>query len=201
MRVLDIGSFWGGFLRYATSHYGVEGVGISPAENQVELARTKSADLPIDFLQMDYRDLEEKYDRVVSVGMMEHVGPKNLKTFFQKCDALLSRDGIMLHQMISSNVSKLVTDPFFDWHIFPGGVLPSLAQISTAIENTLAIEVVHNFGPDYDRALLEWHKKINSKWGGIPQYDGHFRRMWNYYLLSSTAGFRTRNLKLLQIVF
>ena len=201
MRILDIGSGWGGFLRYATSRYRVEGVGISPAENQIELARSKSVGLPIEFIQMDYRDLSGQFDRVVSVGMMEHVGPKNLKTFFQKCDDLLTPDGIMLHHTISSNVSKLVTDPFFDRYIFPGGVLPSLAQISSAIENKLVIEDVHNFGPDYDLTLMQWHKNINKHWHEIPEYDERFKRMWNYYLLSSAAGFRARNLQLLQLVF
>lgn len=201
MRILDIGSGWGGFLRYATSHYGVTAVGISPAENQIEYARTKSKDLPIEFLQMDYRDLQGSFDRIVSVGMMEHVGPKNLKTFFNKCDELLAPNGVMLHHTISSNISKLVTDPFFDKYIFPGGVLPSLAQISSAIENKFIVEDVHNFGPDYDRTLLEWHKNINSHWSEIPEYVERFRRMWNYYLLSSAAGFRARNLQLLQMVF
>ena len=201
MKVLDIGSGWGGFLRHAVKHYGVQGFGISPADNQINLAREKSAGLDINFIQQDYRDLQGKYDRIVSVGMMEHVGPKNLGTFFAKCDDLLAEDGMMLHHTISSNYSKLVTDPFFDRYIFPGGVLPSLAQISLATEKKFIIEDVHNFGPDYDLTLLEWHKNINAKWSEIPGYDERFKRMWNYYLLSSAAGFRARNLQLLQVVF
>ena len=126
---------------------------------------------------------------------------QNLKTFFEKCNELLTKDGMMLHHTISSNYSKLVTDPFFDKYIFPGGVLPSLAQISSATENKFVIEDVHNFGPDYDRTLMEWHKNINKKWKEIPNYDERFQRMWNYYLLASAAGFRSRNLQLLQIVF
>ena len=200
MRILDIGSGWGGFLRFATTNFGVTGVGISPAENQIDYAREKSKGYPIEFLQQDYRDLSGNFDRVVSVGMMEHVGPKNYLTFFQKCNALLASDGIMLHHTIASNVSKLVTDPFFDRYIFPGGVLPSLAQFSAAVENRLIIEDVHNFGPDYDLTLMQWYANINAKWGEIPQYDERFRRMWNYYLLSSAAGFRSRSLQLLQVV-
>jgi cyclopropane-fatty-acyl-phospholipid synthase len=200
MRVLDIGSGWGGFLRYATSHYGVTGVGISPADNQITYARERSQGYPIEFLQQDYRDLTGTFDRVVSIGMMEHVGPKNLKTFFKKCDELLTPEGIMLHHTIASNLSKLVTDPFFDRYIFPGGVLPSLAQVSAAIENRLIIEDVHNFGPYYDTTLMFWYRNINARWKEIPHYDERFRRMWNYYLLSSAAGFRSRSLQLLQIV-
>ena len=201
MRLLDIGSGWGGFLRYAVKNYGVEATGISPADNQINLAREKSEGLGITFIQQDYRDLQGQFDRIVSIGMMEHVGPKNYRTFFQKCDELLTRDGRMLHHTISSNLSKQVTDPFFDRYIFPGGVLPSLAQIAGAVENVFVIEDVHNFGPDYDRTLLEWHRNISTKWSEIPQYDERFRRMWDYYLLSSAAGFRAGNLQLLQCVF
>jgi len=201
MRLLDIGSGWGGFLRYAVKNYGVVGTGISPADNQVNLAREKSAGLDITFIQQDYRDLKGEFDRIVSIGMMEHVGPRNYKTFFGKCDELLTKDGRMLHHTISSNVTKQVTDPFFDRYIFPGGVLPSLAQIATAVENVFVIEDVHNFGPYYDRTLLEWHKNISAKWSEIPNYDERFKRMWNYYLLSSAAGFRAGHLHLIQCVF
>ena len=201
MRLLDIGSGWGGFLRYAVRNYGVEAVGISPADNQINLARERSAGLGITFIQQDYRDLKGQFDRIVSIGMMEHVGPKNYKTFFGKCDELLTNDGRMLHHTISSNLTKHVTDPFFDRYIFPGGVLPSLAQIANAVENKFIIEDVHNFGPDYDRTLLEWQKNIAAKWDEIPQYDERFRRMWDYYLLSSAAGFRAGHLQLLQCVF
>ena len=201
MRLLDIGSGWGGFLRYAVKNYGVEATGISPADNQINLAREKSEGLGIKFIQQDYRDLQGQFDRIVSIGMMEHVGPKNYKTFFGKCNELLAPNGRMLHHTISSNVSKLVTDPFFDRYIFPGGVLPSLAQIAGAVENVFVIEDVHNFGPYYDRTLLEWHRNISAKWGEIPQYDERFKRMWNYYLLSSAAGFRAGHLQLLQCVF
>ena len=131
---------------------------------------------------------------------MEHVGPKNYKTFFHKCDDLLAPGGRMLHHTIVSNITKQVTDPFFDRYIFPGGVLPSLTQISKAAENDFVIEDVQNFGPDYDRTLLAWHKNISAKWQEIPQYDLRFQRMWNYYLLSSAAGFRAGDLQLMQCV-
>jgi cyclopropane-fatty-acyl-phospholipid synthase len=133
--------------------------------------------------------------------MMEHVGPKNYETFFDKCISLLKPDGMMLHHTIASNLSKEVTDEFFDRYIFPGGVLPSLAQISRAVEKKVIIEDVHNFGPDYDKTLLSWHKNINKLWKELPDYDERFQRMWNYYLLSSAAGFRARHLQLLQVVF
>jgi cyclopropane-fatty-acyl-phospholipid synthase len=201
MRVLDIGSGGGGFLRHAVKNYGVIGVGISPADNQVNLAREKSAGLNIEFRQEDYRDLKGELDRIVSIGMMEHVGPKNLHTFFAKCDELLAPGGMMLHHTISSNESKYATDPFFNKYIFPGGVLPSLTQIAGAVVKRFVIEDVHNFGPYYDLTLQEWHKNINAHWAQIPQYDERFKRMWNYYLLSSEAGFRSGHIHLLQVVF
>lgn len=201
MKVLDIGSGWGGFLRHATRKYGVTGVGISPADKQVDFAREHSRDLPIEFKQMDYRNLSGQYDRIVSIGMLEHVGPKNIKTFFNKCNELLVPNGMMLHHTISSNYSKSVTDQFFDKYIFPGGAIPSLAQISYAQEKLFIIEDVHNFGPYYDLTLMEWHKRIDKSWNQIPHYNERFRRMWKYYLLSSAAGFRSRELQLLQLVF
>ena len=201
MRILDVGCGWGGFLRYVATHYGVTGVGISPADNQIAIARERNGKLPLEYIQQDYRDLTGSFDRIVSIGMMEHVGPKNYETFFDKCISLLKPDGMMLHHTIASNLSKEVTDQFFDRYIFPGGVLPSLAQISRAVEKKVIIEDVHNFGPDYDKTLLSWHKNINKCWKELPDYDERFQRMWNYYLLSSAAGFRARHLQLLQVVF
>ena len=102
--------------------------------------------------------------------MMEHVGPRNLGTFFETCDRLLVDDGMMLHHTIGSNEWKTHTDPWFDKYIFPGGVLPSLGQISRAAEKVWSIEDVHNFGPDYDRTLMAWHANISDRWDEIPHY-------------------------------
>ena len=201
MKLLDIGSGWGGFLRHAVKNYGVQATGISPAEKQISMANEKSIGLGIRFLQQDYRDLTGNFDRIVSIGMMEHVGPKNYHAFFDKCNELLKQGGRMLHHTITSNVTKKVTDPFFDRYIFPGGVLPSLVQIASAVEDGFVIEDLQNLGPDYDRTLLEWHRNISAKWSEIPHYDLRFRRMWDYYLLSSAAGFRAGDLQLLQCVF
>jgi cyclopropane-fatty-acyl-phospholipid synthase len=201
MTLLDIGSGWGGFLRYAVKNYGVQATGISPADQQILLAKERSAGLKIDFYQMDYRDFTGRFDRIVSVGMMEHVGPKNFREFFNKCDELLAHDGIMLHHLISSTRSQNRTDGFFNRYIFPGGVIPSPSQITKAVEDLFVLEDVHNFGLDYDKTLMCWHKNINEKWDELPEYDNRFKRMWNYYLLASAAGFRSRSLSLNQYVF
>lgn len=200
MRLLDIGCGWGGFLQFAAERYGIIGTGISPAVHQVSTARERCAGLPVTIEAMEYRDLRGRFDRIVSIGMLEHVGPKNLRTFLATCDRLLAPGGMMLHHTIGSTVSKHHTDPFFDRYIFPGGVLPSLAQFSRAAEPGWVIEDVHNFGPDYDRTLMAWNANIEARWPEIPQYDERFRRMWRFYVLGSAAGFRARSLQLWQIV-
>ena len=200
MRVLDIGCGWGGFLQFAADRYGIIGTGISPAVQQVSMARERCSGLPVTIHEMEYRDLEGVFDRIVSVGMLEHVGPKNLHTFFAMCNRVLAEGGMMLHHTIGSTVSKHHSDPFFDRYIFPGGVLPSMAQFSRAAEPEWVIEDVHNFGPDYDRTLMAWNANIEARWSEIPHYDERFRRMWRFYVLGSAAGFRARSLQLWQVV-
>ncbi|MBC8195704.1 MAG: cyclopropane fatty acyl phospholipid synthase [Acidimicrobiia bacterium] len=201
MRVLDIGCGWGGFARHAAAGYGVHVVGISPAGEQVREARQRAGDLSVEFHQQDYRDVTGTYDRIVSIGMFEHVGPRNYPGFFDRCGDLLTPDGLMLHHTIGSNESKESTDAWFDRYIFPGGVIPSLHQIAGAAQPRWSIEDVHNLGPDYDRTLMTWFERIEARWDEIPEYDDRFRRTWRYYLLSSAASFRVRNLQLFQVVF
>ena len=201
MRLLDIGCGWGGFARFAAAEHGALVTGVTPAEEQARLAREICAGLPVDIRECDYRNVQGRFDRIVSIGMMEHVGPRNLKTFFQRCNNLLAEDGMMLHHTIGSLESKNHTDPWFDKYIFPGGVVPSLAQISSATEKDWVIEDVHNFGPYYDRTLMAWHRNVTEAWDDLPAYDERFRRTWDYYLLSSAGSFRARGLQLWQIVF
>ena len=132
MSLLDIGCGWGGFARFAASEHGVEVTGITPAGEQARLAQQVCAGLPVEIRECDYRDVQGRFDRIVSIGMMEHVGPRNMKTFFKRCSDLLTGDGMMLHHTIGSLESKNHTDPWFDKYIFPGGLVPSLAQISSA---------------------------------------------------------------------
>ncbi len=200
MTLLDIGCGWGGFAEYAASKHGVEVTGITPAAAQVEPARDRCRGLPVRIMQQDYRDTTGTFDRIVSIGMMEHVGPRNLRRFFDVCRDRLAPDGIMLHHTIGSNESKHRTDPWYDKYIFPGGVAPSLEQISGAALHHWAIEDVHNFGPDYDRTLMAWHANIEAAWDDLPGYDERFRRTWRYYLLAVASSFRTRNLQLYQVV-
>ena len=200
MRLLDIGCGWGGLARFAAESYGASVVGISPALNQVTRAREVCAGLDVEIREQDYRQVTGSFDRVVSVGMMEHVGAKNLGAFFVQCADLLAPDGMMLHHTIGSLVTKDHTDPWIDKYIFPGGLLPSISQISDACEPSWVIEDLHNFGPDYDRTLMCWLSNIEAAWPDLPHYDERFQRMWRYYLCMSAAGFRARRVQLWQLV-
>jgi cyclopropane-fatty-acyl-phospholipid synthase len=202
MSLLDIGCGWGGLAIYAANKYGVTVTGISPAKEQVKLAKQKAKGLNVKILQKDYRDITGKYDRIVSVGMLEHVGPKNYKKFFNICKIHLKDDGIMLHHTIGINLTANAADPWISKYIFPGGVIPSLSQITKAVEKRLVIEDIHNIGPDYDKTLMHWHDNFVKHYSEIKdKYDERFYRMWTYYLLSSAGAFRSRHLQLWQIVF
>lgn len=201
MTLLDIGCGWGGFAEYAARQYGAVVTGISPALEQVTAAKERVKGLPVTIMQQDYRQLTGRFDRIVSIGMLEHVGPKNYAAFFARCHELLNGGGLMLHHFIGNVRSTRFTNPWIDKYIFPGGVIPSLAQVSRAIEQRLVIEDVHNFGPYYDRTLMAWHANFVKHYPEIKQrYDERFYRMWNFYLLSCAGGFRARRLQLWQVV-
>jgi cyclopropane-fatty-acyl-phospholipid synthase len=202
MRLLDIGCGWGAFVQFATERYGVQAVGISPAGEQVAYCRAHLVGTTIEIRQTDYREVSGTFDRITSIGMMEHVGPRNLQAFFRACDRLLAPGGLMLHHTIGVLRTKNYTNPWIDKYIFPGGILPSLAQLARGAETRWVTEDVHNFGPDYDRTLMAWHANIEAKWAELPaRYDERFRRMWRFYLLSCAAAFRARQLQLWQVVY
>lgn len=200
MKLLEIGCGWGGFAQFAAERYGVHVTAISPASEQVRLARQRCEGLDVDILEADYRQVRGKFDRIVSVGMLEHVGPRNYYEFFGTCDRSLTQDGMMLHQSITNTVSKNRSDPWLDKYVFPGGVLPSLKQLATATEGRFIIEDLHNFGPDYDRTLMSWLHNIELHWDQLPDFDERFRRTWRYYLMGSAASFRARSVQLMQLV-
>ncbi len=201
MKILDIGCGWGGFVKYAAANYGVSAVGVTLSENQAEYARQACQGLPVEIQVKDYRDIEGSFDRVISIGMFEHVGAKNFNTFMQVVDRALQPHGLALLHTIGSNVSTNVTDPWIDAYIFPNGQLPSIAQIGAAIEGRFIMEDWHNFGAFYDPTLIAWHQNFQANWHKLhPQYGERFFRMWNYYLLSCAAAFRARSIQLWQLV-
>ena len=201
MKVLDIGCGWGSFAKFAAEKYSVSVTGITVSEEQAELGSKICSGLPVEIKLMDYRDLRGKYDRIVSIGMFEHVGYKNYRTYMEVVNNCLKDDGLFLLHTIGSNDSSKFNDPWFTKYIFPGSMLPSIAQIGTAIEGLFVVEDLHNFSADYDKTLMAWHSNFVYNWNAIKdQYDETFFRMWKYYLLSCAGSFRARKNQLWQIV-
>jgi cyclopropane-fatty-acyl-phospholipid synthase len=199
--VLDIGCGWGSFAKFAAEKYGAHVTGITISKEQAALARELTQGLPVDIQLKDYRDVNEQFDHIVSIGMFEHVGHKNYRTYMEIAARNLKSNGLFLLHTIGSIESRRATDPWIDKYIFPNGVLPSVAQIGDAIENLFVMEDWHNFGDDYNKTLMAWHENFEEGWEELKdKYDERFHRMWNYYLLSCAGGFRARNMQLWQIV-
>jgi cyclopropane-fatty-acyl-phospholipid synthase len=200
-RLLDIGCGWGGALKFAAMHYGVSGVGITISHEQAEYAREQCAGYPIEIRLQDYREVNERFDHVYSLGMFEHVGVKNYRLYFEVARRCLQDDGLFLLHSIGSDQSSLHADPWISRHIFPNSMLPSPAQAAQALEGLFVIEDWHNFGADYDLTLQCWRHNIEKAWPTLDaRYDERFRRMWRYYLASSMAVFRCRRAHLWQLV-
>jgi cyclopropane-fatty-acyl-phospholipid synthase len=202
MKVLDIGCGWGGALNYFAEHYGVTGTGITISREQAEMATRLCADQPVTIRLQDYRELTESFDRVYSIGMFEHVGHKNYRTYMEIVQRCLKPDGLFLLHTIGGRFSAARTDPWLTRYIFPNGMLPSPDQITTAAEGLLNLEDWHNFPQDYERTLLCWYDRFERGWEELSNdYDERFFRMWRYYLLACAGGFRAGGNQLWQIVF
>ncbi len=201
-KILDIGCGWGGFPKYAAEKYKVKVVGITISKEQVKLAKEICKGLPVEIRLQDYRKLNEKFDHIISIGMFEHVGPKNYKTFMKIVSRNLKEDGLFLLHTIGKSKGGGGGDPWIHKYIFPNGILPSPKQITNAAQGLFVLEDWHNFSADYDKTLMQWHKNFTGSWNKIKDsYDNRFYRMWTYYLLSCAGGFRSRKNQLWQIVF
>jgi cyclopropane-fatty-acyl-phospholipid synthase len=202
MRILELGCGWGSFAKYAAEKHGASVIGVNISKEQVTLGRELTKGLDVDLRLQDYREAEGQYDAVISIGMMEHVGHKNYRTYMQVVDRCLKPDGIAFVHTIGSNRSITTGEPWTDKYIFPNGMLPSIAQLGKAMEGLFVMEDWHNIGPHYDPTLMAWHANFTQAWPDLSEkYGERFRRMWNYYLLSSAGGFRSRSNQLWQIVF
>jgi cyclopropane-fatty-acyl-phospholipid synthase len=202
MKVLDIGCGWGGFAKYAADKYDVNVFGITVSREQVKFARKHCRGLPVEIKLQDYRKLKQKYDRIVSIGMFEHVGYKNYRTYMKIVHRCLSSDGLFLLHTISGNASVSSTDSWISKYIFPNSMLPSAKQITSAAEGIFVLEDWHSFGQYYDNTLMSWYNNFTKNWDIIAdKYDQKFYRMWTYYLLSCAGSFRARRNQLWQIVF
>ena len=202
MSLLDIGCGWGGLARHASEHYGCRVVGITISEEQCRYGAELSRGLPVEIRLQDYREISEQFDRVVSVGMLEHVGPKNYRNYMRKVFETLRPGGVFVCQSIAANSSSLYPDPWVARYIFPNSMLPSAAQVSKATEKLLVLEDVQNLGGDYEKTLKAWESNFRRSWHRFAsRYGETFYRMWRFYLLSCAGAFRARGLQLFQFVF
>jgi cyclopropane-fatty-acyl-phospholipid synthase len=203
MRVLDTGCGFGGFARYAAEHYGVEVYGVTLSRQQAAYGQELCKGLPVRIEVRDYRDVVPNgFDRVASIGIMEHVGTKNYRAYLEQMADCLPDDGLMLLHTIGNETTGKITDRWITKYIFPNSILPSAVELCTAAEHVLVLEDWHNFGDSYARTLHAWHENCEQAWDRLPAevYDQRFRRMWRYYLLSCAGAFAGRSIQLWQLV-
>ncbi|MDQ6757928.1 MAG: cyclopropane fatty acyl phospholipid synthase [Bacteroidota bacterium] len=201
MHILDIGCGWGGFAKFAAEKYSVKVTGITVSPEQVPLAKKTCEGLPVEIKLMDYKDVTGTFDRIVSLGMFEHVGHKNHRTYMQVADRCLKDEGLFLFHTIGNSVTRTYPEPWLNKYIFPNYNNPSITQIGQAIEGIFIVEDWHNFGTYYDKTLIAWYNNFVNNWDTLKeQYDERFFRMWSYYLLLCAGSFRAKRNMLWQIV-
>lgn len=200
MKILDIGCGWGTLLKYAVEKYKVSAVGITLSEEQAGFAREVCKGLPVEIRIQDYRDTNEKFDAIVSVEMLEHVGHKNYRDYMKTVERCLTDDGIFALQVIGNNESTVSTDPWLHKYIFPNSHLPSIKQLGESMENLLVVEDWENIGLNYHKTLMAWHENFAKNWPSLKKdYDERFYRMWVYYLSICAGLFLSRKAQLWQI--
>jgi cyclopropane-fatty-acyl-phospholipid synthase len=199
--VWDIGCGWGAFMGFAAEKYGAHCVGVTVSPDQAAYGRERYKDLPIEFRVQDYREFAGKTDHVVSMGMFEHVGHKNYRTYFEKARSVIKDDGLFMMHTVGSQWSTDTIEPWLEKYIFPGGVIPSMAQIGKAIDGLWSVVDTHNIGPNYDKTLCAWYENFDRNWkkDRTPEEE-RFYRLWKYYLLCCAGGFRARVLQVWQFV-
>jgi cyclopropane-fatty-acyl-phospholipid synthase len=201
MTVLDLGCGWGGFAAFAAERYGAKVTGYTVSREQQAWSRAHHAHLPVEIRLEDYRKATGRYDAVVSIGLMEHVGPKNHRAYMEQAARLLAPGGTVFIHTIGGNRPRTRIDPWFERYIFPNAAIPTLGQLATAMEDILVVEDVQNIGEHYDRTLMAWWTNFDAAWPTLrARYGDRFYRMWRYYLLVSAGFFRARQHNLFQIV-
>lgn len=195
--VLDIGCGWGGMALYLNRTCDVDVLGITLSEEQLKVARARAEAAGVSdrvkFALIDYRDVQGQFDRIVSVGMFEHVGPAHYREFFRTCHNRLTPQGVMLLHTIGRINKPGTTDAWTRKYIFPGGYSPSLSEVMKASErNKLMIADVEVLRLHYAYTLREWYKRVQDKRSEIEAlYDARFFRMWSFYLAGATAAFES----------
>jgi cyclopropane-fatty-acyl-phospholipid synthase len=199
--VLDIGGGWGGLAKFLAKEYGCNVTMYTLSKEQAAYAKNFTKGLAVTVEHKDYRDIEGKYDKIVSVGMFEHVGSKNYRDYMKIVFTHLKEGGLFLLHTIGKNTTTKAGrgEPWMGKYIFPHGELPSLARIMKAAE-IFVVEDIHSFGPYYDKTLMAWHENFLASWEKHCHLGNRFKRMWEYYLLSCAGSFRARSIQLWQVV-
>jgi cyclopropane-fatty-acyl-phospholipid synthase len=204
-RVLDIGSGWGGLSLYLAEMTGAHLTGITLSTEQLQVSNARAAENNLTqstkFLLQDYRDIPGSFDRIVSVGMFEHVGVDHYDTFFRRCAELLEPDGVMLLHSIGRSEGPGITNPWIAKYIFPGGYIPALSEVLPPIEGAgLLVCDIEILRLHYAETLKAWRERFMARREeAVRLYDERFARMWEFYLASSEMSFRKQNLMNFQI--
>lgn len=199
--ILELGCGWGGFAKYAAEKYDCRVTGYNISGEQVKYARNACRNLPVEIKQRDYREATGTYDKVVAIGLCEHIGYKNYRGFMKIAHKSLKNNGLFLLHTIGGDESGTANDPWIEKYIFPNSMLPSAVQLTEAMEGLFVLEDWHNFGSDYDKTLMAWFANFDKNWPTLQsQYGERFYRMWKFYLLVCAGAFRARKNQLWQIV-
>jgi cyclopropane-fatty-acyl-phospholipid synthase len=204
-RVLDIGSGWGGLGLYLAEMTGADVTGVTLSTEQLQISNARAAEKNLSqsarFLLEDYRDIPGPYDRIVSVGMFEHVGVDFYETYFRRCAELLSDDGVMVLHSIGRSTGPDVTSPWITKYIFPGGYIPALSEVLPAIERAgLLVCDMEILRLHYAQTLKAWRERFMARREeAVRLYDERFARMWEFYLAASEMSFRKQNMMNFQL--
>lgn len=206
-RVLELGCGWGSMAKYMAENYGCSVVAVNISTEQVRYARQICNDMAVEVCLADYREdqiynpSKIPFNKIVSVGLCEHIGHRNYREFIEIVRRNITDDGLFLLHTIGKNDSTNYVDPWINKYIFPNGILPSIKLLGGSFENLFVLEDLHNFGSDYDKTLMAWHANFIQNWDkNKVDHDHAFYRLWNYYLLSCAGAFRARAMQLWQMV-
>ncbi len=195
-RVLDVGGGWGELARHMARNHGCHVTSINISDEQIRFARKHCQGSSVDVVKCDYREVEGQFDKIAVIAMLTHVGYKNYRQFMEIMHRSLKPGGIMLIESVGGNVSLTHCEPWTDKYIFPGGMIPSLAQLGSAIEGLFVLEDLHNFSPSYVRTLRAWNQNFQAAWPRLRhRYSEHTRRMFEYFFLTVAGAFRARGLQ------
>ena len=204
-RVLDIGCGWGGLALYLAEFAGADVTGITLSQEQLALARIRAGERQLDdrvgFRMQDYRDVDETYDRIVSVGMFEHVGIAFYDRFFRACARILADDGVMVLHAIGRSEGPGTTNPWIRKYIFPGGYIPALSEVLPAVERAgLLVTDIEILRLHYAATLRAWRERFLAHRETVERlYDGRFARMWEFYLAACEMAFAKQNMMVFQL--